>query len=91
MGVLFVALATLTLVYRILRIANRSANPVYYLFCMGVALMLSVQFLTNALGIINLIPLKGITVPFISSGGSSLLAYAIAIGMVMMISRRARL
>lgn len=90
-GVLFVALSTLTLVYRILRIANRSANPVYYLFCMGVALMLSVQFLTNALGIINLIPLKGITVPFISSGGSSLLAYAMAIGMVMMISRKARL
>ncbi|OQX73733.1 MAG: hypothetical protein B6D59_04735 [Campylobacteraceae bacterium 4484_4] len=33
-------------------------------------------------------PVKGLAVPFVSYGGSSLLAHAIAIGMVLMISKR---
>jgi cell division protein FtsW len=53
--------------------------------------MISLQFLMNAMGIIGLIPLKGIAVPFISYGGSSMIALSIAIGMVLMVSKKAKL
>jgi len=77
-------------IYRIFKIANRSDNHTYFLFCIGVGIMISSQFLMNAMGIIGLIPLKGIAVPFISYGGSSLLALSIAMGMVLMISKRTK-
>jgi len=90
-GVLLVSLVFLLVVYRTFKIANRSQNHIYYLFAAGIAIMLSVQFLINALGVVGLIPLKGIALPFISYGGSSLLSLSIAIGMVVMISKRSSL
>lgn len=90
-GVLLVSVLLLLAVYRIFRIANRSENPVFYLFSIGIGTMLAVQFLMNALGTTGLIPLKGITAPFISYGGISMVASGIAIGLVLMISRKARL
>ena len=91
MGVLLVSLLILMAVYRIFRIANRSENPVFYLFSIGIGTMLAAQFLMNALGTTGLIPLKGITAPFLSYGGVSLVASGLAIGLVLMISQRARL
>jgi len=90
-GILMLSLLMLLMIYRIFKIASRSDNHVFYLFAMGIATMISSQFLINALGIIGLIPLKGIAVPFISYGGSSVLALSFAIGLVLMISKRAKL
>jgi cell division protein FtsW len=45
----------------------------------------------NAFGITSITPIKGIAVPFISYGGSSLLALSFGIGMVLMVSKRAKL
>jgi cell division protein FtsW len=41
----------------------------------------------NAYGITSITPVKGIAVPFLSYGGSSILAVSIGIGMVLSISR----
>ncbi len=90
-GAFAIAILTLAIVHRIFKIANRSDNPVFYLFCVGIATMISSQFLMNSLGISGVMPIKGITVPFISYGGSSLLSLCIAIGMILMISKRAKL
>jgi cell division protein FtsW len=90
-GALAIGFLTLAIVHRIFKIANRSENPVFYLFCVGIATMISSQFLMNALGISGVMPIKGITVPFISYGGSSLLSLSIAIGIVLMISKKAKL
>ena len=90
-GAFAIALLTLAIVHRIFKIANRSENPVFYLFCVGIATMISSQFLMNSLGISGVMPIKGITVPFISYGGSSLLSLSIAIGMILMISKRAQI
>ncbi|MCV6608178.1 MAG: FtsW/RodA/SpoVE family cell cycle protein, partial [Campylobacterales bacterium] len=90
MGIILLSLVFLIIIYRIFKIANRSANHIYYLFAIGIAIMLSSQFLINALGVVGLIPLKGIAVPFVSYGGSSLLAMCVAIGMIIMISKKVK-
>ena len=53
--------------------------------------MIAAQFSINTLGITGLIPLKGIAVPFLSYGGSSMLAPCIGIGLTLMISKKAQL
>lgn len=87
-GLLFVTMIFFLVIYRIFKIANRSENHVYYLFVAGAGIMISVQFFINALGVIGLIPLKGIAVPFLSYGGSSLLSLCICIGMIIMVSKK---
>ena len=79
------------LIYRLLKIANRSENKTYQLFATGFATMIASQFIINGLGVTSMLPIKGITVPFLSYGGSSLFALSIGVGMVLMISKRAKL
>jgi cell division protein FtsW len=79
------------LIYRIFKIANRSEKKEYQLFAFGIGTLFSIQFIFNGLGVTSIIPIKGIPVPFLSYGGSSLPANLIAVGMVLMISKRAKL
>ena len=90
-GVMFLALVILFIVYRIFKIASRSMNKVYYLFSLGIGLLIVFSFLMNAYGITSITPIKGISVPFISYGGSSILALSLGIGMVLMISKKVKL
>ena len=90
-GIFIITSTIFLIVYRIFRISNRSKNRVYYLFSLGIGLLIVFSFLMNSYGITSLTPIKGIAVPFISYGGSSLLALSIGIGMVLMISKRAKL
>ena len=83
-GILFI------IIWRIFRISRRIENPIYHLFTLGVALMIIIAFLINSYGISGMIPIKGIAVPFLSYGGSSMLATAMAIGLVLSISREVR-
>ena len=78
------------IIWRIFRISRRIENPIYHLFTLGVALMIIIAFLINSYGISGMIPIKGIAVPFLSYGGSSMLSTAIAIGLVLSISREIR-
>ena len=52
--------------------------------------MVIIAFLINSYGISGMIPIKGIAVPFLSYGGSSMLAMALAVGLVLSISRLAK-
>lgn len=54
----------------------------------GLVAELGLQALINMAVNLNLIPTKGMTLPFISYGGSSLLALAIAMGMLLALTRR---
>jgi cell division protein FtsW len=87
-GLLIVTFLFIWLLQRIFRIANRTDESVYYLFSMGVGLLLAFAFLMNAYGISGLTPIKGISVPLLSYGGSSMIAASIGIGMVLMISQK---
>jgi len=77
-------------IIRILKISKNVQNKDYYLFTTGVVLMITISFLINSFGVAGIIPIKGIAVPFLSYGGSSLLTTSFAIGLVLSISRTAK-
>jgi cell division protein FtsW len=91
LGTTFLTLIIFTIIYRIFKISSRSENRVFYLFSLGIGLLIVFSFLMNAYGITSITPIKGIAVPFVSYGGSSLLALCFGIGMVLMVSKRAKL
>ncbi len=90
-GLFVVTILVYCVVFRIFKIASRNENKVYSLFSLGVGLLISFSFLMNAYGITSLTPIKGIAVPFLSYGGSSLLALSVGLGMVLMVSKRAKI
>ncbi|OHD96398.1 MAG: cell division protein [Sulfurimonas sp. RIFCSPHIGHO2_12_FULL_36_9] len=90
-GVLTVVVIFLMMLHRIFKIANRSNDSTTYLFSLGIGLLLAFAFLVNAYGISGITPIKGISVPFLSYGGSTILAASIGIGMVLMASKKARM
>jgi len=90
-GISVIIILILSLVYRIYKIANRSSKKEYQLFAFGIGTLIMIQFIFNGFGATSLIPIKGLTVPFLSYGGSSLLSLCIAIGMVLMISKKANI
>jgi cell division protein FtsW len=87
-GVLFVVTIFLMMLYRIFKVANRTKDLTVYLFSIGIGLILSFAFLVNAYGISGITPIKGISVPFLSYGGSAMLAAAFGVGMVLMASNQ---
>ncbi len=89
-GLLIVIALFFVLIFRMLKIANRSENRVYSLFALGVAIMFAMTFIINSFGVTGITPVKGLAVPFLSYGGSSLLSHAIAIGMILMISKKVK-
>ncbi len=89
-SIIVITVIFMIITYKIFKISARSENKIFYLFSAGVALSLITSFLMNSFGVTSLTPIKGIAIPFISYGGSSLLANSIAIGMVLMISKRAK-
>jgi cell division protein FtsW len=86
-GLFCIVLLLFLVVWRLMRISRRIENQIYHLFSLGIALMISISFLINSYGISGMIPIKGIAVPFLSYGGSSILALGIAVGMVLSISK----
>ena len=79
------------LLWRLFKIANRSEKRIYFLFTLGIAMLIAFSFIINAFGISGLAPIKGISVPFVSYGGSALLGSSVAMGMVLMISQRVKM
>jgi cell division protein FtsW len=86
-GLLFILIIFFLILVRILKTSRRVDDNKYHLFTLGIALMFAISFLINSYGISGLIPIKGIAVPFLSYGGSSILSTGIAIGLVLSISR----
>ncbi|MEA3289931.1 MAG: FtsW/RodA/SpoVE family cell cycle protein [Campylobacterota bacterium] len=86
-GLCVVLLLLFGVIFRIFRISRRIQNKKYHLFSLGIGLMISIAFLINSYGISGIIPIKGIAVPFLSYGGSSLIAISVAVGLVLSISR----
>jgi cell division protein FtsW (lipid II flippase) len=85
-GVMAVLGLYLVLVQRGLRIAAAARDDFGALLATGLAAVVAVQAFIIAAGNLKLIPLTGITLPFVSYGGSSLLANALVIGLLLALS-----
>ncbi|HEY1063722.1 MAG TPA: putative lipid II flippase FtsW [Candidatus Saccharimonadales bacterium] len=72
---------------RIAMVAERAPDNFSRLLVVGVLTWLSVQSVVNIGAMLGLLPLKGITLPFISYGGTSVVFIAAAIGIVFQVSR----
>jgi len=86
LGATAVLLLYFVLVYRGFKIALSCTNYFNKAVCMGLSVMLGVQTFIIVGGVIKLIPLTGITLPFISYGGSSMITTFIALGILQAIS-----
>jgi cell division protein FtsW len=76
------------LIYSILRVAIKTKDDFSRYVTAGIACWLIAQVAVNIGSVTSLIPVIGVTLPFISYGGSSLLANLIAVGYVLGVARR---
>jgi cell division protein FtsW len=91
LGIVLVTFLFVWVIFRLFKIAARSLDRKYHLFSIGITMMIGLSFLINAYGISGIAPIKGIAVPFLSYGGSHILATSLAMGMMLMISKKVRL
>lgn len=76
------------IVFRIFVNGRRSKDNPGTLICYGIAFMIMSQIIINIGMCLQLLPVIGITLPFLSAGGSSTLSIYVAIGLIMSIYRQ---
>jgi rod shape determining protein RodA len=81
-GTIFVLLLIGFIVYRCLRAARLARDPFGSMIAYGVAILIFFQASVNIAVNLNLIPVTGIPLPFISYGGSGLISLMLGIGLV---------
>jgi len=81
-GTIFVLLLIGFIVYRCLRAARQARDPFGSMIAYGVAILIFLQASVNIAVNLNLIPVTGIPLPFISYGGSGLISLMLGIGLV---------
>lgn len=81
-GTILVLILLVFIIYRCLRAARLAQDTFGALIAYGVAAMLAFQALVNIGVNLNLLPATGLTLPFVSYGGSSLLSALVGIGLV---------
>ena len=79
------------LVFRGLTIAIRSESTYSRLVAAGISIKMAIQVLLNVAVVTNTIPNTGISLPFFSYGGSSLLMIFLEMGIILSISREAKI
>jgi cell division protein FtsW len=87
LGGLFVIGCYLLLAYRGIRIALAAPDTFGALLAIGITAWLTLQAFINIGVVLVLLPITGITLPFVSAGGSSLLVSFAAVGILLSISR----
>lgn len=81
-GALFVIGLMFFIIWRCLRAARLAADTFGALICYGVAILLTFQAIVNIGMNLNLLPVTGLVLPFVSYGGSSLLSMLLSVGLV---------
>ena len=88
LGTLTVLILYALLILAIFRVALRAKNSFDRYVTAGIGCWIAVQVIMNIGTVLSVMPVVGVTLPFISYGGSSLLATFIAIGFVLGVLRR---
>lgn len=87
LGCVALILIYFLLIFRLIKIAMAAPDVFSRMVTAGMALLLAIQVFINIAVVTNLIPSTGITLPFISAGGSSLVSLMVSMGIVLNISR----
>jgi cell division protein FtsW len=88
-GATLVILCFCVLTWRGIRIALRAPDGFGAYLALGVTTMVAVQAFVNISVVLGLMPTKGIPLPFVSSGGSSLLINLVGMGILLNVSQHA--
>jgi len=90
LGTLTVVLLFAILIYAIFRVAISTKDLFQKYVVTGVGCWMILQVLVNLMTVVGIIPVIGVTLPFISYGGSSLVANCLAISFVLNVASRER-
>ncbi len=90
-GAVSVILIFLFMIYRFMLIADNAPDLMGSLLVVGVMGHIAIQVILNIAVVTNTIPNTGITLPFISYGGTSVLFLMVEMGMVLSVSNQIRL
>lgn len=85
-GTSLVVMIFALLLSRILRVSERTEDDEQSLFAVSIFAWIISHVIINIGGMLGIIPMKGITLPFLSYGGTSMLFAAFAVGVVIQIS-----
>jgi len=88
LGTLAVLILYAALIYGIFRTAMQTRDLFSRYACAGVGGWLMMQVIINIGSVVGVLPVVGVTLPFISYGGSSLIANFLAVGYVLNVARR---
>lgn len=86
-GILLVASLFIYIIYRCIKISLNTNDLFGKFLSFGITFQLSFQVLLNLCVVTGLVPVTGVTLPFLSYGGSSLIITMISIGIILNISR----
>jgi len=75
------------LVWRAFRIAERAPDRLGHLLALGIGFTIGFQTLINLGVVVGLLPVTGLTLPFLSNGGSSLIVTLAMVGVLLSISK----
>lgn len=87
LGVIIVSTLFITIIYSGFKISMYSEDKFGKYLAFGITFGLAFQSLLNLMVVVGLIPVTGVTLPFLSYGGSSLLISLISIGILLNISK----
>lgn len=90
MGVIIVTTLFITIIYRGLKTSMKQVDNFAKYLSFGLTFSLAFQAILNLMVVVGLIPVTGVTLPFLSYGGSSLLVSMINIGILLNISKHNR-
>ena len=91
LGICVVFGLVLFILWRGIHIAMHAPDRYGFLIAGGITAMILINMLMNTGVVINLLPTTGLPFPFLSFGGSSLITHMIGIGILLNISKQARL
>jgi cell division protein FtsW len=89
-GATLVVLCFCVIAWRGLRTAMRAPDPFGAFLALGITMMLVMQAFVNISVVLGLMPTKGIPLPLVSNGGSSMLMNLLAVGVLLNISQHAQ-
>ena len=87
LGILIVSILFIGIFYRCIKIAIKCDNLFGKYLVFGITFQLAFQTLLNLAVVVGLVPITGVTLPFLSYGGSSLILSLISMGIVLNVSR----